>query len=114
MASTYGDKPLVFGFHGLDDGNDDDTEYMIGSEVGNYMRLFRGALYKRYPGLTRRTLENNERRKLVEMGHSQHVTASSISLLLAKGVEELLCGNEDKFKGGMSAASASFNDSSNL
>ena len=36
------------------------------------------------------------------------------SLLLAKEVEELLCGNEDKFKGGMSAASASFNDSSNL
>ena len=36
------------------------------------------------------------------------------SLLLAKEVEELLCGNEEKFKGGMSAASASFNDSSNL
>jgi len=105
---TYGEKPIVFKF------DQDDTEYMIGSEVGNYLRLFRGALYKRFPGLTRRTLENNERRKLVEMGHSQHVTASSISLLLAKEVEELLCGNEEKFKGGMSAASASFNDSSNL
>ena len=44
-CNTYGDKPIVFGFNGLDDGNDDDTEYMIGSEVGNYMRLFRGALY---------------------------------------------------------------------
>ena len=69
---TYGEKPIVFKF------DQDDTEYMIGSEVGNYLRLFRGALYKRFPGLTRRTLENNERRKLVEMGHSQHVTASSI------------------------------------
>ena len=69
---TYGDKPLVFKF------DTDDTEYMIGSEVGNYVRLFRGALYKRFPGLTRRTLTNEERKKLVEMGHSQHVTASSI------------------------------------
>ena len=48
------------------------------AEVGNYLRLFRGALYKRYPGLTRRTLSNEERKKLVEMGHSQHVTASLI------------------------------------
>ena len=69
---TYGDKPIVFKFP------HDETEYMIGSEVGNYLRLFRGALYKRYPGLTRRTLTNDERKKLLEMGHSQHVTASSI------------------------------------
>lgn len=79
---------------------------MIGSEVGNFLRLFRGALYKRFPGLTRRTLTNEERRKLVEMGHSQHVTASSISLLMAKEVEELLYGNEDKFKGSMAAAAS--------
>lgn len=113
---TYGEKPLVFQL-----SDEDDTEYMIGSEVGNYVRLFRGALYKRFPGLTRRTLTNEERKKLVEMGHSQHVTASSISLLLAKEVEELLSGFEDKFKGNISAASAAasasnsnMGDSSNL
>ena len=89
---TYGEKPLVFKF------DNDDCEYMIGSEVGNYVRLFRGALYKRFPGLTRRTLTNEERKKLVEMGHSQHVTASSITLLLVKEVEELLYGNEEKYK----------------
>ena len=38
---TYGEKPLVFKF------DNDDVEYMIGSEVGNYVRMFRGALYKR-------------------------------------------------------------------
>ena len=101
---TYGEKPLVFKF------DNDDTEYMIGSEVGNYLRLFRGALYKRFPGLTRRTLTNDERRKLLEMGHSQHVTASSISLLLAREVEELLFGNEEKFKG--NAAAVALNESS--
>ena len=91
-------------------------------KVGNYLRLFRGTLHKKFPGLTRlhvtchpspdhqhvstitchpsptsitcplfahtwplpcrRNLSNDERRKLVDMGHSQHVTSSVISLLL--------------------------------
>ena len=88
MVKTYGEKPIVFKF----DNDDTQTEYMIGSEVGNYLRLFRGALYKKFPGLTRRTLTNEERKKLLDMGHSQHVTASSITLLVAKEVEELLYG----------------------
>ena len=54
---------------------------LCSSEVGNYLRLFRGSLYKRFPGLTRKSLLPEERKKLVEMGHSQHVGASSISLL---------------------------------
>eukprot|EP00096_Caligus_rogercresseyi_P004982 TRINITY_DN1972_c0_g1_i1.p1 TRINITY_DN1972_c0_g1~~TRINITY_DN1972_c0_g1_i1.p1 ORF type:complete len:410 (+),score=143.16 TRINITY_DN1972_c0_g1_i1:126-1355(+) len=93
MLKTYGEKPLVFS---LSDGEE---EYMIGSEVGNYLRLFRGALYKRYPGLTRRNLTNDERKRLIEMGHSQHVAASSISLLKAKEVEDLLHGNDEQFRG---------------
>ena len=103
MSKTYGDKPLVFAFDG------DGEQYMIGSEVkqstvhlslynfsnakvGNYLRLFRGALYKKFPGLARRNLTNDERRKLIDMGHSQHVTSSTISLLLAREVEDLLAG----------------------
>ena len=43
--------------------------------------IHRGSLYKRFPGLTRKSLLPEERKKLVEMGHSQHVGASSISLL---------------------------------
>jgi SWI/SNF-related matrix-associated actin-dependent regulator of chromatin subfamily B protein 1 len=80
MMKTYGEKPLVFKF------DTEDDYFMIGSEVGNYLRLFRGALYKRYPGLARRNLTNEERKKLVEMGHSQHVCASSITLLVRKNV----------------------------
>merc|ERR1712209_345165 len=72
---------------------------MIGSEVGNYLLLFRGALYKKFPGLARRNLTNDERRKLIDMGHSQHVTSSTISLLLAREVEDLLAGRDDQFKG---------------
>ena len=84
------------------------------AQVGNYLRLFRGALYKKFPGLARRNLTNDERRKLIDMGHSQvglrhqgiamtpmlkivtsrlqHVTSSTISLLLAREVEDLLAG----------------------
>ena len=43
---TYGEKPIIFKF----DNDESQTEYMIGSEVGNYLRLFRGALYKKFPG----------------------------------------------------------------
>jgi len=93
MSKTYGEKPLIFSFE------ENGEQYMIGSEVGNYLRLFRGALYKKYPGLARRNLTNDERKKLVEMGHSQHVTSSTISLLLAREVEDILNGRDDQFKG---------------
>ena len=89
------------------------------------MRLFRGALYKKYPGLQRRNLTNDERKKLViacweslqaffltiifkvEMGHSQHVTSSTISLLLAREVEDILGGRDDQFKGSQTNADGS-------
>lgn len=92
MGKTYGEKPIVFRFE------ENGEEYMIGSEVGNYLRLFRGALYKKYPGLARRTLSNDERRKMIEMGHSQHVTSSTISLLLAKEIDDIVNGIDDQYK----------------
>ena len=96
MPKTYGDKPLVFAFDG------DGEQYMIGSEVGKYLRLFSGHLYKKFPGLARRKLTNDERRKLIDMGHSQLATSLksyNISLLLAREVEDLLAGKDDQFKG---------------
>lgn len=98
MGKTYGEKPIVFKFE------ENGEEYMIGSEVGNYLRLFRGALYKKYPGLLRRTLSNDERRKLIDMGHSQHVTSSTISLLLAKEIDDIVNGMDDQYKQVGSAA----------
>ena len=44
VGKTYGEMPIKFRFSA--DGED----YQIGSEVGNYLRLFRGVLYKKYPG----------------------------------------------------------------
>jgi len=37
---------------------------MVGAEVGNYLRMFRGKLYKRFPGMTRRTATEDEREEI--------------------------------------------------
>lgn len=37
-------------------------------QVGNYLRLFRGSLYKRYPSLWRRLVTVEERKKINAMG----------------------------------------------
>ncbi|XP_077302019.1 SWI/SNF related, matrix associated, actin dependent regulator of chromatin, subfamily b, member 1 [Arctopsyche grandis] len=89
---TYGDKPISFQ---IEDGGE---YYCVGSEVGNYLRLFRGSLYKKYPGLTRRTLTNEERKRLVDLGLGTHILSSSVSLLKAAEVEDVIDGNDDKFK----------------
>lgn len=64
--------------------------------MGNYLRLFRGSLYKKYPGMYRRSITNEERKKLVELGLSQHILASSVSLLKASEVDDIIEGNDEK------------------
>lgn len=64
--------------------------------MGNYLRLFRGSLYKKYPGMFRRSITNEERKRLIELGLSQHVLASSVSLLRATEVEDIIEGNDEK------------------
>lgn len=66
-------------------------------QIGNYLRLFRGSLYKKYPGMLRKTLTNDERKRLVDTGLSSHLLASSVSLLRAAEVDEIIEGNDDKY-----------------
>nr|XP_026488968.1 SWI/SNF-related matrix-associated actin-dependent regulator of chromatin subfamily B member 1-A isoform X1 [Vanessa tameamea] len=89
---TYGDKPISFQ---IEEGGE---FYCVGSEVGNYLRLFRGSLYKKYPGMARRTLTNEERKRLVDNGLGPHVLSSSVSLLKASEVEDIIEGNDEKFR----------------
>ncbi|XP_023944021.1 SWI/SNF-related matrix-associated actin-dependent regulator of chromatin subfamily B member 1-A isoform X1 [Bicyclus anynana] len=89
---TYGDKPISFQ---IEEGGE---FYCVGSEVGNYLRLFRGSLYKKYPGMARRTLTNEERKRLVDNGLGPHVLTSSVSLLKASEVEDIIEGNDEKYK----------------
>ncbi|KRT78967.1 hypothetical protein AMK59_8032 [Oryctes borbonicus] len=89
---TFGDKPISFQLE------ENGEYYCVGSEVGNYLRLFRGSLYKRYPGMYRRSITNEERKRLIDLGLSQHVLASSVSLLRASEVEDIIEGNDEKYK----------------
>ncbi|KAK2121254.1 hypothetical protein P7K49_002640 [Saguinus oedipus] len=109
--------------------------------VGNYLRMFRGSLYKRYPSLWRRLATVEERKKIVASSHARldrlgdgnscldldvlhplgwllratatsRVTqerfsvtdhgyttlATSVTLLKASEVEEILDGNDEKYK----------------
>ena len=110
---TYGDRPISFQLE------ENGEFYCIGSEVnldfaysfefikfkwyflvqvGNYLRLFRGSLYKKYPGMFRRLITSEERKRLGDLGLNQHVLASNISLLRASEVEDIIEGREDKYK----------------
>ncbi|ODN06497.1 SWI/SNF-related matrix-associated actin-dependent regulator of chromatin subfamily B member 1 [Orchesella cincta] len=89
---TYGDKPISFQLE------ENGEFYYVGSEVGNYLREFRGSLYKRYPGLTRVPVTDDERKRLAKLGLSQHVLAASVSLLRASEVEDIIEGNDEKYK----------------
>ena len=61
---------------------------MVGAEVGNYLRMFRGKLYKRFPGLERRTATDEEREEIKRVsGDPNHVNLpASVSLLRADEV----------------------------
>lgn len=90
---TFGDKPKAFQ---LEEGGE---LYYVGSEVGNYLRMFRGSLYKRYPSLWRRQMNVEERKALaIKLGFGQHSLASNITLLRATEVDEIFEGNDDKYK----------------
>lgn len=67
------------------------------AQIGNYLRLFRGSLYKKYPGMFRKTLNNDERKRLVDTGLSSHLLASSVSLLRAAEVDDIMEGNDEKY-----------------
>lgn len=96
---TYGDKPTAFQ---LEEAGE---FFYIGSEVGNYLRMFRGSLYKKYPSLWRRLVTVDERKKIAALveffqrsGLGPHTLATNITLLKASEVDEIFEGNDEKFK----------------
>lgn len=88
---TYGQKPGSFQ---LSDGE----FYMIGSEVGNFLRMFRGSLYKKYPSLWRRLATLDERKQIVQLGLGHNSIATNVTLLRASEVDEILEGKDEKYK----------------
>lgn len=66
--------------------------------MGNYLRMFRGSLYKKFPSLWRRLVTVEERKKINQLGLGAHSLATNITLLKASEVDEIFQGNDDKFK----------------
>ena len=54
----WGPAPVAFRF------SDGGESYFIGSDVANYMRLFRGKLYNTFPNLTTRKATKDEVRQI--------------------------------------------------
>lgn len=89
---TYGDKPKSFQ---LNEGSDE--LFMIGSEVGTYLRMMRGSIYKRYPFLWKRMATPEERKKMTK--YANHVLPAHVMIVKAHEIEELIEGKDAKFKG---------------
>ena len=88
------DLPTVYRFP-----NDDET-YMIGSEVGSRLDLYKGALYKKFPKLWRRVVTKEEKKILAKLGVSNRVLANwELMCIRASDGEAILKGEGLKFKG---------------
>ena len=72
---------------------------MLGSEVGNYLRLFRGDLYKRYPGIWKRKMTPEERRHCSEqIGYSYNNISTNVQIVKVSEVEDILSMNGEKYR----------------
>lgn len=89
--STYGSKPREYVIEGV--------RYMIGAEVGNYFRCHRGKLYKQYPNMWRKVATAEEKKIILEMNGGTNTLSSNVMLVKAEEVDEILGGNEEKYKG---------------
>ncbi|PAV83053.1 hypothetical protein WR25_02587 [Diploscapter pachys] len=90
--STYGPRPQKFS---LDDSGE---KYYIGSEVGAYLRLHRGTLYKKYPNLWRKVATTEDKEKLKKLALSNSFLHTNIMLIRAHETEEIFAGNDEKYR----------------
>merc|ERR1712071_554056 len=65
-TKTYGEMPKRYELE-----PNSGVFFMVGSEVGAHLRLFRGLLYKKYPGLWRMLCSPEQRRYLIQCADDQ-------------------------------------------
>ncbi|CAB3403365.1 unnamed protein product [Caenorhabditis bovis] len=99
LAQTYGPRPQSFA---VDDSGE---KYYIGSEIGAYLRLHRGTLYKKYPLLWRKVATAEDKEKLKKIALSNAYLHTNIMLVKAHEVDELLDGQEEKYRAAGSSVS---------
>lgn len=66
--------------------------------MANYLRLFRGNLYKKYPSLWHRQVTRDERERLIELGYATHALAANCTLLRAVEMDAILSGHDSQFR----------------
>lgn len=88
---VYGVKPKTFVL------TPEEGELMLGSEVCNYLKSFRGSLYKRYPNLWKRGATPEERKKLRDKGFEYSIHTPFLALVKASEIQKILDGNDDDF-----------------
>lgn len=99
---TYGPKPKTFKL------GENEDEYMLGSEVGNYLRLFRGDLYKKFPGIWKRKMTGEERRHAGEqIGYGYNNISTNVQIVKVSEVEEILSGSDEKYRSSLGFDSVS-------
>lgn len=86
---TYGEKPKAFSLDG-------EELYMIGNEVGCFLRMMRGSIYKRYPHLWKRMATSEERKRMFK--YAVHQLPAHVLIVKASEIEELIEGKDAKFK----------------
>ena len=87
---TYGEKPPTFE---LVEGSGE--MYMIGSEAGNYIKMLRGSIYKRYPSLWKRMATVDERKQIQKHANCQLPT--HVMIVKAEEIDDLI-QNDAKYK----------------
>lgn len=90
LNSRYGQPPKYYTLNG--------SKYYIGSEVGNYLKLHRDALYKQYPLLPRLVATEADKKEMEEVGIPKAFLRTKIILLNYNDVQDILKGNDKKFR----------------
>lgn len=90
--STTGRKPERFA---IDDSGD---FFMIGSEVGAHLKMTRGLLYRKYPGLWRKQATFDERKRIEAQGIISAQSTNNITLVKALEIDDVIDGLDEKYK----------------
>ena len=73
--------------------------FMMGSEAGAYMGLFRGAIYKKFPKLWRRIASAEERKKIYSVIDDPKMkVATNVTLVRSADIANIVLGNDKEYR----------------
>lgn len=76
----------------------DGEKFYIGSELGNYLKFHRDALYKQYPLLPKRIATALEKKQLEKEGVAKSLLRANVVLIPFVDIQDIFKGNDKKFR----------------